>query len=61
MKAFPVHQGFQDALLGDKALSNNLSKKEKQNILDKAQSTLILSVGDRALMDVSRKTSATAI
>ena len=39
MKALLVHQGVQDALLGEKALPNNLSKKEKQDILDKTQST----------------------
>ena len=61
MKVLLVHQSFQDAIFGEKALSNNLSKKEKQDILDKAQSTLILSVGDRALRDVSRKTSVIAI
>ena len=50
MKALLVHQGVQDAILGEKALSDNLSKKEKQDIiLNKAQSTLILSLGDRAL------------
>ena len=42
-------------------MSNNLSKKEKQDILDKAQSTLILSLGDRALKEVLRETSAAAI
>ena len=36
MKALLVHQGVQDMLLGAKALSNNLSKKKKQDILDKA-------------------------
>ena len=62
MKALLVHQGVQDALLEEKALSNNLSKKEKQDIiLDKAQNTLILSLGDRALREVSRETSATTI
>ena len=40
MKALLVHQWVQDALLGEEALSNNLSK-ENQDILDKAQSTLI--------------------
>ena len=35
-KALLVHQGLQDALLGEEALSNNLSKKEKQDILDKS-------------------------
>ena len=49
MKALLVHQCVQDVLQGEEALFNNLSKKEKQVILDKAQSTLILSLGDRAL------------
>ena len=61
MKALLVYQGVQYFLLGEKALSNNLSKKEKQDILDKAQSTLILSLGDRALREVSRETLASAI
>ena len=47
-------------IAGRKSLSNNLSKKEKQDILDKAQSTLILSLGDRALREVSRETSTAA-
>ena len=56
-----MHQGIQDALLGEKALSNNLSKKGKQDILDKTQSTLILSLGDRVLREVSRETLATTV
>ena len=61
MKALLVHQGVQDALQGEEALSNNLSKKEKQDILDKAQSTRIMSLGDKALWEVSRETSAAPI
>ena len=61
MKALLVHQGIQDALLGEEALSNNLSKKKKQEIFDKAQSTLILSLRDRALREVSRETSVATI
>ena len=61
IKALIVHQGIQDTLLGEEALSNNLSKKEKQDILDKAQSTLILSLRDRALNEVLRKTLAATI
>ena len=56
-----MHQGVQDALLGEETLSNNLSKKEKQNILNKAQSTLILSLKDRALREISRESSGVAI
>ena len=61
MKALLVHQGIQDALLGEEALSNNLSKKEKQDVLDKAQSTMILSLSDRTLREVFRETSVAAI
>ena len=42
-------------------MSNNLTKKEEQDILNKAQSSLILSLGDRALREVSRETSDAAI
>ena len=61
MKALLMHQGIQDVLLGEESLCNNLSKKEKQDILDKAQSILILSLGDRALREVLRETLATVI
>ena len=61
MKALLVHQSVQDALLGEEALSNKLSNKKKQDILDKARSTLILSLGDKALKKVSREISTTKI
>ena len=49
MKALLVQQGFQDALKDEKDLPKTLLKKEKNDILEKAQSVAILSLGDRPL------------
>lgn len=46
MRALLVHQGLEDALEGDKKLSESMSGKEKKGLLDKAHSALILSSGD---------------
>ena len=61
MKALLVQQGLQDALKGEKDLPKTLSEKEKNDILEKAQSAIILSLGDKALREVSKETSAAAI
>ena len=56
MKALLVQQGLQDALKGEKDLPKTLSEKEKNDILEKAQSAIILSLGDKALREVSKET-----
>ena len=61
MRAFLVQQGLEDALNGEKNLPTTLSEKEKKEILDKAHSALILSLGDRVLREVSKEKSAAAI
>nr|CAN60557.1 hypothetical protein VITISV_035871 [Vitis vinifera] len=61
MKALLVQQGLQDALKGEKDIPKTLSEKEKNDILEKAQSAIILSLGDKALREVSKETSAAAI
>ena len=44
-----------------KDLPKTLSEKKKNDILEKAQRAIILSLGDKALKEVSRETSAAAI
>lgn len=58
IRAFLVHQGFEDALVGD---PNTLSKKEKKEIMDKAHNALILSLRDRVLQEMSKEKFAVAI
>uniref|UniRef100_A0A803Q6S7 CCHC-type domain-containing protein n=1 Tax=Cannabis sativa TaxID=3483 RepID=A0A803Q6S7_CANSA len=58
MRAMLVQQGLQDALLGESKLSATLSEKEKTEILEKAHSAIILSLGDRVLREVSKETTA---
>lgn len=61
MSALLVHQGLEDALAGEKNLPNMLSEKEKKEIMDKAYSALILSLGDWVLREVSKEEIAAAI
>ncbi|KAD3641918.1 hypothetical protein E3N88_31142 [Mikania micrantha] len=49
MKALLVHHGVVDALVGEARLPATLSDKEKKDILEKAHSAIILSLGDRSL------------
>ena len=55
MKALLVQQGLQDALKDEKDLPKTLLEKEKNDILEKAQSVVILSLGDRPLEKCEEK------
>lgn len=61
MRALLVQQGVAEALKGPAALPTNLSEKEKASIMDKAHSAIILSLGDKALQEVSKDKSAQAM
>ncbi|KAD7478133.1 hypothetical protein E3N88_01269 [Mikania micrantha] len=61
MKALLVHQGVVDALAGEARLPATMSDKEKKDVLEKAHSAIILSLGDRVLREVSKETSAAGI
>nr|CAN70013.1 hypothetical protein VITISV_017116 [Vitis vinifera] len=47
-------KGLQDALLGEKNLLNTMQEKEKTKLLEKAQSAIILSLGDTMLREVAK-------
>lgn len=55
MRVILVHQGLEDALAGEVKLLNTLTDKEKTNLLEKAHSALILSLGARVLTEVSNE------
>ena len=61
MKAILVQQGIQAALLGEDNLPAHLTEKEKVDMLEKAHSALILSLGDKVLREVSKETSASGV
>ena len=58
MRALLVQQGLQDALLGEKNLLNTMQEKEKTELLEKAHSAIILSLGDTVLRKVAKAKSA---
>ncbi|KAJ0869659.1 putative RNA-directed DNA polymerase [Helianthus annuus] len=61
MKALLVHNGVVDALKGEDKLPVGLSDKEKKEIMEKAHSEIVLSLGDRVLREVSKETTAAGI
>lgn len=61
MRAFLVLQGIEKALAGEAKLPSSLSTEEKKDMLDKAHSTLILSLGDKILREVSEEKTAAAV
>jgi hypothetical protein len=56
VKLLLVHQGLVDALKGEEGLPVGLSTKERKDMMDKAHSAIILSVGYRVLHEVSKET-----
>lgn len=58
MRAMLVQQGLTDALRGPGKLPAHLTEEEKSNIMEKAHSSIILSLGDKALREVSREKTA---
>ena len=61
MRALLVHQGLDDALKGDKGLPSTMSEKEKKEIMEKAHSVIVLSLGDKVLRKVSKEKTVAAI
>lgn len=58
MKALPVHQGLQDALLCISKMPATLSEKDMES---KAHSTIILSLGDDVLREVAAQDTAAGV
>ncbi|KAH1249995.1 Retrovirus-related Pol polyprotein from transposon TNT 1-94 [Glycine max] len=61
MQAILVHQGLDDGLKGESSLLATMSDKEKKDLIEKAKSTIILCLGDKALREVAREPIATTI
>ena len=61
MRALLVQQGLQYAILRESKMPEGLSEKEKNEILDKAHSAIILSLGDKVLREVSKEESAAGV
>ncbi|KAK9054827.1 hypothetical protein SSX86_025906 [Deinandra increscens subsp. villosa] len=61
MRALLVHSGIVDALKGIAGLPAELSDKDKQDMMDKAHSAIVLCLGDRVLREVSKEKTAAAI
>ncbi|KAD3641560.1 hypothetical protein E3N88_30784 [Mikania micrantha] len=61
MRALLVHQGLVDALKGEVGLPVGLSDSEKKQLMEKAHSAIILSLGDRVLREVSKETTAASV
>ena len=49
-----VQQGLQDALLAEKNLPSTMQENEKAELLEKAHSAIILSLGDTVLREVAK-------
>ncbi|KAJ0844964.1 putative RNA-directed DNA polymerase [Helianthus annuus] len=61
MRALLVHHGVVDALKGEAELPQGLTDKEKKEVMEKAHSAIILSLGDRVLREVSKETTASGV
>lgn len=61
MRALLIHHGLEQALEGEKGLPTTTTKREKKEVLNKAHSALILSLGNKVLREVSKKKSAIVI
>ncbi|KAL1565167.1 E3 ubiquitin-protein ligase upl4 [Salvia divinorum] len=66
MRAILIQQGLADAIKTDAELKNREAGDERsiakrQEIMEKAHSAIILSLGDRVLREVSKETSAASI
>ncbi|WKA12955.1 hypothetical protein VitviT2T_030296 [Vitis vinifera] len=57
MRALLVQQGLQDALLAEKNLPSTMQENEKAELLEKAHSAIILSLGDTVLRKVAKAKS----
>ena len=61
MRALLVQQGLQDALLGEKNLPSTMQEKQKIELLEKAHSAIILSLGDTVLREVAKAESTAEV
>ena len=61
MRVLLVHHGLEQALKREKGLPATMSERENKEVLDKAHSALILSLGNIVLREVSKKHSALVI
>lgn len=61
MRAMLVQQGLVDALEGEKGLNDSLTKQQKEEMLNRAHSSIILSLGEKAFREVSSEESAQAV
>uniref|UniRef100_A0A803NT26 CCHC-type domain-containing protein n=1 Tax=Cannabis sativa TaxID=3483 RepID=A0A803NT26_CANSA len=60
MRALLVQQGIQDAILGDDKIRDK-TDAEKSELMEKAHSALILSLGDKVLREVSKETTTAGL
>ncbi|KAK9078267.1 hypothetical protein SSX86_002324 [Deinandra increscens subsp. villosa] len=61
MRTFLVHQGVDDALLGEDHKPKGVEDKDWKSTLTKAHSSIVLNLGDRVLKEVSKETTAACI
>ncbi|KAL5798927.1 hypothetical protein ACOSQ2_003747 [Xanthoceras sorbifolium] len=58
IRALLVHQGLAKALKGKDALPKSMSDKDKDDILEKAHSAILLSLDDEIMREVSKEDTA---
>lgn len=61
MKALLIQQGLAEALKGEKGLSDKLSESQRDELMEKAHSAIILCLFDKVLRDVSRETTTAGV
>ena len=61
MRALLVQQCLLEALEGESRHDASMAQKDKKMLLDKAHSTIVLSLGDRVLRQVSKEKTATEL
>jgi hypothetical protein len=61
MRALLVHQGLAKALNGKDAMLGTMSYSNKDNIMEKAHSAILLCLGDEVLGEVSKETIAAGL
>jgi len=61
MQVVLIHQGLGDALKGESSFPATISEKEKKDLIEKAKSTIILFLRDKALRKVAREPTTATI
>ena len=61
MEAVLTQQKCLEALRGEAAMPAHLTQVEKQEMIAKARSSIVLCLGDKVLRDVAKETSAAAM